>query len=193
MTFTLVGGLDLSLTGAGMAALGIGDDGHFGYTQTAGYDLKKPTLLDELARIDFVRDAVLDFIDDFEGLPDLVAIEEMPYGASGKSTLDRATLWNDVVRGLVARRIPFVRVNVSSLKIYATGKGNKVDKDEVMLAIARRYPDVAVANNNEADAFGLAAMAARKRGRPIEKSLPQTHLRAMEKVEEPWNEQLDGA
>ncbi|QNJ55554.1 RuvC-like resolvase [Microbacterium phage Phinky] len=192
MTFTLVGGLDLSLTGAGMAALGIDNHGHFGYTQTAGYDLKKPTLLDQLKRIDFVRERVLDFLDGL-GSVDLIFIEEMPYHAKGTAVHQLSALWHSVAGEIARRGIPLARVNVSSLKIYATGKGTGVDKDEVMLAIARRYPDIAVANNNEADAFGLAAMAARKLGHPIEESLPQTHLRAMEKVEEPWNEQLDGA
>lgn len=191
MSSALVGGLDLSLTGAGMAALAIDGDDHFGYVQTVGYDLKKATLLDELRRIDDVRDGVLGFIDELDARPDLVAIEEMPYGAQGKATLDRATLWNDVARGLVARHIPFVRVNVTHLKMYATGKGSGVDKDEVMLAIARRYPDVWVTNNNEADAFGLAAMAARKCGHPIETKLAQTYVRAMEKMETPWNEHTE--
>lgn len=182
VTFTTVAGLDLSLTGAGVGVLVLNGDGHSGYTQTHGYELKRPTLRDQLARIDVVRDAVLRSIDEIPFTPSLITIEEMPYGASGRSTLDRATLWNDVVRGIIHRGIRFAPVNVSSLKIYATGKGSGIDKDAVMLAIARRYPEIEIENNNEADAFGLAAMAARFDGCPIETSLPQTHLRAMEKV-----------
>jgi Holliday junction resolvasome RuvABC endonuclease subunit len=73
-----------------------------------------------------------------------------------------------------------VAVNVSKLKIYATGRGNKHEKDEVTVALIRRYADAPIQNNDEADATGLAMMGARLLGEPYEKSLPQTHLRAME-------------
>ena len=66
--------------------------------------------------------------------------------------------------------------------MYGTGKGN-AGKDEVMLATARRYTNQAeVANNDQADALVLAAMGARHLGAPIEESLPQSHLRALDKV-----------
>lgn len=173
-------GLDLSLTAAGVAIVGVGTDDHwFGFTENHGYALKEPTLEDKLTRIDFVRDAVLGSLDSLGFRPDLLAIEEMPYGASGAAVHQLAALWMDVIRGVRDRGIPYILVNVSKLKIYATGQGNKVGKDEVMLAIARRYRDVEIHDNNEADAFGLAAMAARLSGRPLEEKLPDTHTRAL--------------
>jgi len=75
------------------------------------------------------------------------------------------------------RRPPKVRA------IYATGKA--LDKDQVLAAVVRRYPNVPIGNNNEADALILAAMGARKLGHPYEPSLPQTHLRAMDGAEWP--------
>lgn len=76
---------------------------------------------------------------------------------------------------------PIVIITPSQRAKYATGKGN-ASKDAVLLAVARRYPTVEVTDNNEADALVLAAMIARLAGRPIETSLPQTHLDALAKV-----------
>lgn len=76
---------------------------------------------------------------------------------------------------------PLVVITPSQRAKYATGKGN-AGKDAVLLQIARRYPDVDVTDNNEADALILAAMVARLAGCPIEESLPQAHLDALAKV-----------
>lgn len=182
MTATFVG-LDLSLTGAGVGVAGVARNTWVGYTETHGYALKKPTLFDQLKRIDFVRDSVLDSIDSLGYLPDLLCIEEMPYSASGTAVHQLAALWMDVVRGIRDREIPFVKVNVSKLKIYATGRGNKLEKKDVMNAIIGRYPEVEITNDNEADAFGLTAIAARLGGHPLELELPDTHTRALEGLE----------
>lgn len=52
---------------------------------------------------------------------------------------------------------------------------------EVMAAAIKRYPQFDIANDNEADAVILAAFLARALGRPIEESLPQANLAALEK------------
>ena len=194
----IVVGLDLSLTGAGVAIIQSG--GHstgndplppLCKVSTFGYGLPATAPLSVRGgRIERVADQVMECLlspaEESFGVaplgPDLVAIEDMPYGASGAGTIDRSALWWRVVNRLLRLDVPVVQVNVSTLKIYATGKGTKVGKDEVMLAVARRYPGAPITNNNEADAFGLAAIAARLIGQPIEPSLPQTHLRAMDKL-----------
>lgn len=80
------------------------------------------------------------------------------------------------------QKVPVVEVSPTSLKTYASGK-EIAGKDEVMLSVARRYAAVAeIANNDQSDALVLAGMGARHLGAPIEVSLPQSHLRAMEKV-----------
>lgn len=175
-------GLDLSLTGAGLAII----DGERREVATYGHRLEaKASLLARGDRISLVAKSIIGDIDNELERPELVAIEDMPYGASGAGTVDRSALWWTVVIALQDRGIPVVQVNVSTLKIYATGHGTGVGKDEVMLAVARRYPDVPITNNNEADAFALAAIAARAVGQPIEMALPQTRLRAMDKVKVP--------
>lgn len=176
-------GLDLSLTGAGIAI--IRERGAYEVCRY-GYGLPSAAPLGYRGnRIQLITRSIIGDIDNELAQPELVAIEDMPYGATGAGTIDRAGLWWAVVIDLQNRGIPVVQVNVSTLKIYATGKGTKVGKDEVMLAIARRYPDAPIESNDEADAFALAAIAARALGQPIEESLPQTHLRAMDKVKLP--------
>lgn len=173
-------GLDLSLTAAGVAV--IRDDGTCG-TAHVGYSLPLTASLGERGgRIRIVANDVIHAVTGGSDAVELVAIEDMPYGAKGAGTVDRSGLWWAVVNELLRRDIPIVQVNVSTLKIYATGRGTGVGKDEVMLAVARRYPDAPITSNDEADAFALAAIASRLVGRPIEESLPQTHLRAMDKL-----------
>lgn len=184
-------GLDLSLTGAGVAMIRNDESSSpIGKLSTFGYKLPATATLEERGkRIEEIADQVMSCLlspaeESFGVIPNvnLVAIEDMPYGATGAGTIDRAALWWRVVNRILHVGVPVLQVNVSTLKIYATGKGTGVDKDQVMLAIARRYPNAPIANNNEADAFGLAAIAMRLLGQPIEESLPQTHLRAMDKL-----------
>lgn len=113
---------------------------------------------------------------------DLVVVEGPSYGSTGGQQHDRAGLWWLVVDWIA---IDFgkqvVEVSPNSRSKYATGKGN-VGKDAVLAAVIRRYPQVEVRGNNEADALILAAMGARALGEPVEQSLPATNLQAMEKV-----------
>lgn len=186
--YTVVG-LDLSLTGAGFAAI---------QSETAIEGFEVPRFITKtfesagatkdpidkrIRRIENQADEIVDEVVNLFEFPDLVCIEDMPYGAQGAGTVDRTGLWW-LVLTKIRRRLScrIVLVNVSTVKTYATGRGNKVGKDEVMLAIARRYQDAPITNNNEADAFALAAIGKRLLGEPIEESLPQTHLRAMDKV-----------
>jgi crossover junction endodeoxyribonuclease RuvC len=69
----------------------------------------------------------------------------------------------------------------ATLKTYATGKGN-ASKDAVLAAVVKRYPGWAVTGNDVADAVVLMAMGARLLGHPLESSLPQSHLRALDKL-----------
>jgi len=86
-----------------------------------------------------------------------------------------------------------VVVTTQQLKIYATGKGTKVDKDDVLAAMIKRYPDVEIAGNDGADALALAALGAHYFGcrlRPV----PQTHERALAMVAWPlWVQEMKEA
>ena len=78
-------------------------------------------------------------------------------------------------------QIPYQGVPVGTIKKHATGKGN-AGKDEVLLAVSRRYPQAPIVNNDQADAVTLAAMGARLLGEPVEDSLPKAHLDALAKL-----------
>lgn len=97
---------------------------------------------------------------------------------------DRAGLWWGIYHRLTAAGVPVLPVPPSCRAKYATGKGN-AGKDEVLLAVARRYPHAPVGGNDEADALVLAAMGARLLGEPVEDSLPKTHLDALAKLAAP--------
>lgn len=102
---------------------------------------------------------------------------------SKSSSLDRifGHWWMTVERLCLILDAEPVVVTPNQRAKYGTGKGN-ASKDAVMLATARRYPDVEISDNNTADAVLLLAMAARHLGEPLEESLPEAHLEPMTKV-----------
>lgn len=171
-------GIDLSLTRTGIAMV----QGDRSVTYSFGRQGKRDEPL--LMRLDRLEDLVQSIESAIWAtvleVPKVACIEDVAFGTPGGSTTDRAALFWLTVAMLRRNEIPVVAVNVSKVKIYATGRGNKHEKDEVMLAIVRRYPNIEIQNNDEADATALAAIGARLVGEPIEASLPQTHLRAMD-------------
>ncbi len=175
-------GIDLSLTSTGICVvLGHGPSPDISVYRHRSEGRAGATLTERFARLRDIRWAVLDAVgaDD-----DLVVIEAPSLGQSRQAgTHDRAGLWWTVVQALMARGIPVAEVPPSVRAKYATGAGN-AGKDTVLAAVVRRYPQVEVSGNDEADALVLAAMGARHLGEPID-SLPQVHLAAMSKVRWP--------
>lgn len=118
---------------------------------------------------------------------DLVVVEGPSYASEGAGTWDRAGLWWLVVGRLTGAGLNVVEVPPSNVKMYALGKGGGAGtgKDEVLAAVIRRYlPVVQVPGNNEADALVLAAMGARFTGAPIEPggTIPAAHTKALDRV-----------
>lgn len=74
-----------------------------------------------------------------------------------------------------------LRVTPSQLKKFATGAGN-ANKDEVMLAVSRRFPDVHVSDNNQTDALALAAIGAAVFDEPFNGELTKAQLSLVEAV-----------
>lgn len=176
-------GLDVSLTRTAVAFVGKNDEGDSPVVETHSMGRKgqrDEPLMMRRDRLVTLREQVVDTLGSHLEWPQVAMIEDVPFGTPGGSTTDRAALWWFIVDAIARRGIPVVAVNVSKLKIYATGKGTKHEKDEVTVALIRRYAEAPIQNNDEADATGLAMMGARLLGEPYEKSLPQTHLRAME-------------
>ena len=169
-------GLDPSLTATGIAIIE-GDDIHVITVKSKGE--AGATLRDRHARLDNLRDRIMRHIQE----ADLVVIEQPAFSRTTGHHHDRSGLWWMIMDALhlwTCGPDQIAEVTPGSLKKYATGKGN-AGKDEVLLAVARRYPDFAVKDNNQADALVLAAMGCRHLGHPID-DLPKLHLTAMDAV-----------
>jgi hypothetical protein len=174
---TRVVAIDLSLTGTGLAFPGL--DGAV-VTTTVGEKNTSPTIEQYLDRVDRLAHKIIDASQICSG--DRVVVEGLSLH-SKSSSLDRIfASWWLVVKELIATTgsAPVV-VTPQQRAQYATGKGSS-SKDTVMLATAKRYPGVDIRNNNEADALVLYAMARRQLGRPLEDSLPLTHLKVLANV-----------
>jgi len=169
-------GIDLSLTSTGVAVAGsqavpivftVGSKGH------AGDSLASRRY--RLGQIAYRLEQEAKF-----NVPDMIVVEGPSMNSRFGHPHDRSGLWWLVVYQL-GGTWPIVEVSPSQRTLYATGKGN-APKDRVLTDVVRRYPDVQVTDNNEADALLLAAMGMRYLGEPLEPSLPKPHLAALEKV-----------
>lgn len=178
----IVVGLDLSLTSTGIARIWIDHDPaappHTLVDRVTSSGTEAATLLERHTRLLALRKQISSL-----ALPaDLAVIEGPSYGSKTGKQHDRSGLWWAVVRNLLMNDVPVVEVPPPTRARYACGKA--AAKDAVLAAVVRRYSDVEVTGNDEADALVLAAMGARHLGVPID-DLPKTHLAAMDAVRWP--------
>jgi hypothetical protein len=178
-----VAGLDLSLTSTGLAInetdSDAGDHGGAARIRTARAAQCTDLVADDLRRIRTIAVAIGE-----AGTwgSNLVVVEGPSYGQArqtGEHT--RAGLWWRVVDEADYHGVPLLVVPPATLKTYATGKGNS-SKDAVLAAVVKRYPGWEVTGNDVADAVILCAIGSRLLGHPLESSLPQSHLRALDKL-----------
>ena len=152
-------GLDMSLTGTGVAIVGEGGIRTHLFTSKGKRDA---SLSERANRLNDLTNAITQSTP--EGV--LVVIEQPAYSQTGGSHHDRSGLWWLLVTAFHPyHRV--VEVAPGTLKKFATGVGT-AGKDEMLAAAIRRYPDAEVVNNNVADAVHLAAMGARFLGHPQE-------------------------
>jgi len=95
----------------------------------------------------------------------IIAIEGFSFGSKGRSLYEIAGLGYLVRHELWTREVPYVEVPPSSLKKYATGRGN-VGKDEMIAAAIRRFGYEGPADNNAVDAFLLRHFMLQHDGTP---------------------------
>lgn len=151
----IVAGIDLSLSNTGYAVL----NSESGYLLTSGLIKTKPTEtnLEELARLRTIVEKIMELL--HTGDVRLVAIEGIAFMARNSTALAQLAGLNYLLRNaLFLSNIPFVIVAPTSLKKFVTGKGNG-PKDNIMLEIFKRW-GVSISDNNIADAYGLAKIAA---------------------------------
>jgi crossover junction endodeoxyribonuclease RuvC len=171
-------GLDLSLTATGIAII---DDGVTSVSTVTSKGAKTATLEERVHRLDDIERRILHEI----GIEpaDLIVVEQPAFSRTTGHHHDRSGLWWRIVSAADFGIGPVAEVAPTTLKKYATGKGN-ASKDAVLAATVRRFSTIAVANNNEADALVLAAMGADHLSHPIA-AMPAAHRVALEAVRWP--------
>lgn len=170
-------GLDLSLASTGFAVY---------YNGAIAVDRirvpARPNDHAQFRRIRLIASGVQDLVRGHGGTgdADLVVVEGLAVASQTGQHLTRAGMWHLVMEAIDARGIPWAQVPPTTLKKYATGKGN-AGKDEVLAAVIRRFSDIEVRGNDEADALVLAAMGADWLGEPMA-DMPAANRASLAKV-----------
>jgi len=175
-------GIDLSLTRTAIAII----DSYGGVTirQKATTGRADASIRDRLHRLNDIANWVCDVV---VGEPtDLSAwaIEGPSIGSkNAASAHDRSGLWWMVTDAITASGMGYPIVVPPTVRAkYATGKGN-AGKDEVLAAVIRRWNFAPVENNDQADAFVIAAIAAHLNDEPLSE-MPTAHLDALKTLKE---------
>lgn len=113
---------------------------------------------------------------------DVAVLEGYSFGSKGRSVFDIGELGGVIKLMLHERGIPFAIVAPTTLKKYATGKGNS-PKDAVLVQAVRRSG--LELGNDEADAWWLLQMAMAHYEQADALTMPQVNREALEKVEWP--------
>jgi Holliday junction resolvasome RuvABC endonuclease subunit len=173
-------GLDLSLTGSGVASSN-------GWCERVGItDVTTRSLGERIVAVDHIANQVLALV----GRATLVCLEVPAFSRAGGGALERGALWWLVARSLRNREIPVAEIFNQHRMRYATGKGS-ASKGAIVDAVARRWPQFETGgDDNLADAAVLAAMGADWLGHPLA-PMPATHRRALDGVK--WPDALDPA
>lgn len=167
-----VAGLDISLTGTGIATLG-------GTTRVPTKGRRKDTLLERNARMRHITATVLEEV----GAVDLACIEgPVGYATPGGSTWDRGGLWWRIVAALLERDIPVAVISPTARAKYATGSGAS-RKTAVLEAARSRYGAI-LESDDEADALVLRAMGLHWLEQPLAE-VPDGHRAALAGVQWP--------
>lgn len=178
---THIVGIDLSMTSTGLAIYRPEDvvPGGFAHTETiTSKPSKTPGYEGKLERFHGIADRIMNALSYEETH---VFLEGPSYASAGAATHDIAGNWWLLYHMLSGDGCRITVVPPTCVKTYATGKGN-AGKDQVLAAAIKRYPDIDIPGNDIADAVILLAIGLRLHGYAIEYGLPQTHLRALEKI-----------
>jgi len=117
---------------------------------------------------------------------DLVVIEDYAFHGQGAHSHELGELGGVIRLALFEAHIEFVTVIPSTLKKFATGKGN-ASKEEMLVAAVRA--GAPVSTNNEADAWWLRAAGCQHYGEPLV-SRPKVQRDALNKVAWPARDLL---
>lgn len=149
-TTPTVMGIDPSLSATAICLAGDGE----AFASTLNTKPTEPGHLDKLKRMQRIAGMVSASI---EVGTRLVMIEELSFHSQGSATRDLAGLWWTLLGHLASTDLTLGVVPPAVLKKWATGNGG-AKKFLVGQAIARRWPDVRLHDDNEADALVLASI-----------------------------------
>jgi crossover junction endodeoxyribonuclease RuvC len=170
-----VTGLDGSLTAYGLARIVSTVPGMAGIRR----DTCKPKFTGPGAthkRLDRLTGTVLSWCTG----SDLVVLEGLAFGAKGSAVTDLAGLHWVVRQALWQHEIRYVIVPPPVRAKWLTGNG-RAGKDECLAAAIKRFPNADIADNNQADAVTLAAMALARYDLPLAK-MPASSYEQLGKI-----------
>jgi hypothetical protein len=161
-----VAGLDISLTGTGIATAG-------GTTRVPTKGRRAASIADRHARLRYITGRVLDEV----GTVDLACVEGPSHASMGQAGHhDLSGLWWRIVGALADRDIPVAVIPPMSRAKYATGRGNS--RKTVVLDAARTRYGAILPSDDEADALILRAMGLHHLGQPLAE-VPDGHCAAL--------------
>lgn len=167
-------GLDLSLTGSGLAD----STGRCGSVGEKG--VTKLPLEQRWTAIRRIAEGVWTWIQAGARLPDLVVVEGIQATSrdSGAATEERIVLWWWVVGALLDAQVPVAVAHVSVLKRYATGRAatsgpKMVTKAELVEVVTTWGRWKIGRDNNKADAAILVALGSHKLGHRLVEVTPK--------------------
>lgn len=158
--------LDLSLTATGWAM------------SLEQHGVHHTGTLRGVERLVALQDWLADMLYDHD--PDMVAIEGYAMGARGRAVFNIGE-WGGVARLTIQQAgVPYVEIPPSTLKKFATGRGNAPKPDMRMELYKRTGLDIT--DDNEVDAIWLAAATHQAYDDPLWK-MPAANVDALAKVD----------
>jgi len=179
-------GIDSSLSSSGLARIDVSVDNPFeGAVDPPSIDVwriqSRPSRDKSAAAMSGRITEIVNAMEHHIRAADCVGLEGLSGGIQGSAAQVLPWLWGRIVDTCIATATPLVIVPPSLRCIYATGKGNAA-KDAVLAAAIRKWPQVEISGNDEADALVVAAIISRGKGVPIDDFPEANWSRVMPKV-----------
>lgn len=169
-------GLDLSLTSSGLARITWGLGTTVTETWHRGVD-GLTTITDPAERCRVLHGLKTDIVE-WAYPAQLVVVEKLVPNPASRSTNERAALWYLVASALVSRGVELVELHPSTLKVYATGRGD-AKKPDMRSAVRLWWPDVVTTCSDEDDALWLAGVGVHLQDGPLPYPVAETRAKVV--------------
>lgn len=173
---TTVCGLDLSLTSSGLSRITWGLGTVVTETWHRGVG-GLTTITDPAERCRVLHGLKVDIVE-WASPCDLVVVEKLVPNPASRSTNERAALWYLVVSALVSRGVEVAEVHPSTLKVYATGRGD-AKKPDMRAAARAAWPEVVTTCSDEDDALWLAGVGMHLLDGPLPYPVTETRAKVL--------------